>query len=640
MKKIKIFFLLILFLFFFNNYSFADYISDESTIGETKLKERMFSQTYRVTEDGVDGVKFETKSDKTFIGSVKDNHYDIGNGFCQGKISFEVFYHGVGSLYNLADSAIATGHHFYNNNTDDFYYSTCGSDWLVWGNKEVEWKTLEEGGCPNDDCSIYESIKRYPPELGDFNGSRKFEVLKCYQNIKDCDGVIAAGKCKGEGTACKPFDGGEFFNINDKVYREKIYDGEEYANYNCKDPRAEALRYDVNINKDSPPQLYYMKGYNKGNYACERFLGVRCKDKDKFDEAFDCCMKAQESVCIQKDYGVLGHIFCSIDNINTNNCRLDGTEFRINDSDNEDSSEYCVSSYNLCPYNFNLEYGVSGEEDEYRYGKKPKDEDLLEKCQNGSDDERCFDIDALYYDECEENGESISSCYNTLRNFYQVNRHCVLVEKRKKIKSNLPRSPYFDKSCLNGVGSSHYTDGYKSYNGYERASETYNKSFAAPAVECFVETFRNFIFNKAGYTSCFTTGEEPDADEICESGKYNFKKGEKLSVENGYDRPLSNLLDAIDEIILVVVALMITLYGYSVLINGGNMGDSNAIISMIIKIVFVLSFTFGTFWHDFLYSFTFSVSDTFFNLVAKIGFESIVDTNGNFVKDDGCYLAI
>ena len=183
-----------------------------------------------------------------------------------------------------------------------YVLTVCGSDWLTWGNQEVVKEIEKNGGCGAEAnaCDKYTEIRDYYPELGAFNGSYKYEVLKCLNNKNDCANI----QCKNKkGNTCIPFgnDIGNF-TINDKIYRENLYDGEEIAVGDCKDPRPEALKYDVNANLESgqsPRQLYYFRGLKSANYACDRFLFYRKNVGDKFDEAYNCCKEASKNICIK-----------------------------------------------------------------------------------------------------------------------------------------------------------------------------------------------------------------------------------------------------------------------------------------------------------------------------------------------------
>lgn len=627
---VRIFLLSFLIIYNFINISFA--------------KEYFYDQTYTITYDEENGVKFETKPNKTALIYRKteenqgksDYTWDWHNGYCVASIPA----FGISGSANYSKAQ----NNYYDSNYQDNIYKLCGSGWLTWGNHEVKRAIEQNGGCGNNNCSEYQNIKEYYPELDAFYGSKKHAVLQCVYNVNNCEEAIKFEMCtKGENDhTCVPIDGGKTFNINDEIYRENLYDGEEIVNPNCPDPRPEALEYDIFRNRTDGKvyQTYYMRGYEAGNYACDRFLLHRKKVGDEFDEAYKCCKKAEKSVCIYRYERSALSTFCSIDS--TAPCKIGELEFIIykgTDENGRDLPKYCAKTYNLCPYNFTIESGMEISDVFTRVIDATSQED----CEKKDDIENCN----IKYsqDDCTEGNKIYENCLGNIKNFYQYNRHCVLVqtEDTSAMILNENYAPFLDKSCLNSVGSSHNidVDSTKVYNGYERLKTKY--IFSANVVECFTETLKNFLFNRAGHTRCIDTSEIPGDDETCESGEI-YVKGKVISDfstpsdEEKFNYPLKSLIIAIRSIVYTFILFAITLYGYNILLKGGKIGDRREIVMFLIKIVIIISLSVNKFWYDHIFTFAYGVSDMFFNAVAKITFNTDIDINGNFIKDDGCYF--
>lgn len=607
----------------FKNDSLKDYILD------TKYNIEYDQQSH--------SAKFSSALKKNSLIIAYDHFFNASNPICYFSVAALITpWAGANETYEFVK---ANNRYMYGEEGKRKYVLTvCGSDWLTWGNQEVVEEIEKNGGCGEDnDCGKYTEIRDYYPELGAFNGSYKYEVLKCLNNKNDCANIQCKNK---EGNTCIPFgnDMGNF-TINDKIYRENLYDGEEIAVGNCKDPRPEALKYDVNTNLESgqlPTQLYYFRGLKSANYACDRFLFHRKKVGDEFDEAYNCCKEASKNICIKHNQKNM-FVLCS-PKTNSQICAIDDIILLIKETIDESDKTvyYCASTYNLCPYNFNIE---SGTEQADIFQRTIKNKDDYNECLNSSQETYCkFDFE----DDCMENETVHKTCYSKIKNFSQYRRHCTIIEDEKYDELILKNSysPFLDKACINFVGSSHNTYGYASYSGYRRSPLLYKFSLSAPAVECFIETMKNFLFNRVGHTNCEDAELMPDENEECSDGNYKYKIGHDINEYDNTDheRPLNKLIKFIHDSVMVAASLMITLYGYNVLFKGGKLGGRGDLIIMMLKIAVVVTLINSTFWYDMLFNFTYSLSETFSNAVSKIGFETTVDQNGNFIKDDGCFF--
>ncbi len=613
------------------------YSNISDTFADLNLS-RPLEQVYEVTEDGSDGLKFSSSfkiigynwvSGEPIIFEKDNSKWEMDNGYCWWNQSFGGF--DFKDKFSISQSVLLN-------------FKICGANWLTYGNEQAINDYNKAGGCEAGNCSAFANIKKYYPTRGAFNGSYKFEVNKCVRNINDCDGVVALERCqKGNNdNTCQPVDGGNYFTQNDRVFRENMYDGEEIINYACIDPRPEAKNYDIFRGEEQAYQTYYMRGYDYGNYLCERYLEKRSKTGDAFDIAYQCCLKAQQSVCIYKNEKNNLATFCSIYD---NECKVDDIKFKVFknftvDSEVENTNRYCIKTYNLCPDNVNVEGGSDYATSVF---ERIPNEDSMKACQDSGDYANC----EIQYDkdDCNDNGVVYPLCEGKNKNFFQYNRHCTQVSNNniEFIYANT-YSPYLDKACLNLVGNSHNTTGYASYSAYNRAVDLYPKTIFAPAVECVVETMKNLLLNKAGHTRCKVISETPNHMNECESGEI-FKAGQEFDTNivssdgvDSYKHPLQDIIRYTKNITYMFIAFAISLYGYNVLIKGGALGSRYDIVMLIVKISFIVALTVNTSWYNLIFKFTYALNDLLFSTVSKIGFETLVDEHGNLVRDDGCYF--
>ncbi len=167
--------------------------------------------------------------------------------------------------------------------------SLCGDDWLTYGDNELMEELDDSGEFASTNDIDVEYIKKYFPAKGDFFGSYKYDLLNCFQR-KDKD---TCNKLLGGGiTTTDLID--EYTTLTKKQYREYVYDGKEYAYSGCEDPRPERQYYS-GVN-DAKSQLYYFKGSEAANFACDRFLS---RTTEEYREAYRCCIEAsQKLICI------------------------------------------------------------------------------------------------------------------------------------------------------------------------------------------------------------------------------------------------------------------------------------------------------------------------------------------------------
>jgi type IV secretory pathway VirB6-like protein len=546
----------------------------------------------------------------------------------------------------------------------------CGADWLVWGSSSY--------GSEVD----LSNIKKYYPNFGSYKGSWRWIAEKCVKNTGACrvwcseqhdetckiyNGEDSNDCLKGDRPCYLFIDwlskGGTprtTLDMRDKLFREYYYGGEEIRGVSCLDPRAEAVEYDVN-DKDNvydfvssgnnnwdngdgkknrfaegidgnsyPRQLYYFKGTETPNYACDRFLlGLpdQYKNLDINDNShpYTCCMNESKSkVCVRDNLNTIGAgydgtgtstsvKFCDINDVL---CTLNGIILQVQKTSGD---KYCVNTWSLCPFNFNLQKGS---------------EKILnfEIVKNGND----------YEDECVEKEkdstkETVFPCKGRPKNFYQLDRHCVYIAPAPSMPDEAQSySPYFDKSCINLVGSSHNSYGYKAYKGYMKATSMYSSTFSAPLVECFTETIKNLLNNKAGHTRCNDENEIPSDEESCVSGTF-FIKGENFDETKTFESATSRLMKLIRALVLDAMAIMLMLYGLQILTNMGKF-EMKELYIMMIKLVVVAGFTYDIFWSKQLFQLVFTFTDWVNSMVIRTSINTDIDGENNLIRDDGCYF--
>lgn len=349
----------------------------------------------------------------------------------------------------------------------------------------------------------------------------------------------------------------------------------------------------------------------------------------------------------------------------------DNVSFKIKRSDQSITGEYekyCVETYNLCPYNFPILGGteevgqdfmsttqndipISYKDGVYVEDYGSNNTNVISKLSTMDNELNCEvrgDETSGFIKECGGNciekiqgdrvGEyeiKILPCYNKPSNFCQIDRHCVYIKKFEPSEVNI-NSPYVSTACINGVGSSHnFTNYSRNYGGAT------TRVFTAPFVECFVETFKNMLFNKAGHTKCLITGEKPDLNNDCLSGE-EYKEGENLEKYN-IDGPFKKLQESLMEIVKIILAIAIVLYGFKIIIKNNSGINVEDITHFILTSIFVIYFTMTTSWKEPVFNAVYGTSNYIVNLSSKIiRFDRVSSTMYDSIYKNpnyqGCYF--
>ena len=423
----------------------------------------------------------------------------------------------------------------------------------------------------------------------------------------------------------------ELISTDNKYYREYMYGGVEVEdNPNsgevCYDPYT--IRNDENsISSTNPltstskysPQKYYMKGFEEGNYNCQKYNitgndpltneAMTAERKADFQRAYNCCVnRAQSFVCIN----FRGKkTFCQAGS----NCSLTAGEVTSSEGFGavtfsaksvDRNSKICVETYSLCPYNFAISGG--SEVCEYFKDSPNLDRRML-------DEGNCDGRSEVRNNDCELNKRA-GKC----KNYCQYMTHCVKTSNYH-MRNPATASPYFSEACINFVGDSRNSMAYGS--GIFAGSM---RHLSAPIVQCFKETIENVFHNKAGHSRCIQDRVEGGIDMTgsCESG-FAYKKGDQVKEESFFE----TIQQTLNYSIRVGLGLAIMFYGMKILSASGEIKRKDMML-FIVKLAIVMYFATGTAWKDTFFDGIYQTSNFLSDLVFKIQVSDIEE------KRDGC----
>jgi len=442
-----------------------------------------------------------------------------------------------------------------------------------------------------------------------------------------------------------------------RAYREWYYGGverEDVSDDACPDV---TRRYNSSsdTNKVSyrgnnyPSQKYYMRGTEPGNYSCERF-NYRFNKNDPLDGkdphealsalriqdyeyAHKCCIKkSQSTVCIERKFCKTGGYLSACLDVNKtvehkfckggSRCTIGplSTRAEYSASFEDNNRMICVSSYNMCPYNFNIG-GGSTECDYFKDGKGDggsfeavSPEDIA--------NQDCDGKSAIRDANCQLNNKA-GKC----KNYCQHLNHCVIIAGNDYIYESNISSPYFSSACLNFVGDSLNMYSYGKGVGNGDVSITgAQKHFTAPIAQCVRETLENVFYNHAGHTKCGMTGEFPDKQGKCFTDLYVYKKGENIGSSRSF---FSYVQENLKSAIKMVLTISIMMQGLKILLTGAPLKQTE-LTMYVVKLGLVLFFATGNAWQGFFFDGVYNASATFSTIVMN------VKTMPNPDQRDGC----
>ncbi len=425
-----------------------------------------------------------------------------------------------------------------------------------------------------------------------------------------------------------------------KEYREYFYGGVEVddnaiGSAACLDPyrprsASTAGSSAVDRTQSYHKQRYYMKGYEEGNFNCQKYRITNSIDpltgapltaerRDDFNNAYECCLnRSANYVCINYKGN---RKFCRADSqctisINTESAEAatstssSGINFVTFQTKSRDrGSKICVETYSLCPYNFYVRGGATICD---YYKDTGVTQEMVDSGQCGSSSSPASEVRDS---DCEFNNRA-GKC----KNYCQYMTHCA---KTSNISTHAftSASPYMSEACINFSGDSRNRVTYGS--GFLHGTM---RHFSAPIVQCFKETLENVFYNKAGHNRCINTDEDVgiDISGVCPSG-FSYEKGQSVASESFFEKFQRTLTTAIK----VALTLVIAFYGFKILLGAGEVKKKD-LMMLIVKIALVMYFATGNAWKDTFFDGVYSASTFFAELVFKV--QSPSDEN----KRDGC----
>ncbi|MDA9231132.1 type IV secretion system protein [Rickettsiales bacterium] len=371
-----------------------------------------------------------------------------------------------------------------------------------------------------------------------------------------------------------------------KGVREWLYQGIERESKECTD-------------KDGNPLKYYYRGFLPASNNCKQYLD----NDDK--NAYDCCLKDKEKICIEKTDSsgtYLAHGFCEAENgICTpgfKTSQILPRRFNIEKLSGYGGSVLCASTYDLCPYNFNVGGGT------YNCALK------TENCDPSSDS----------YD------KSNNQC-NKCLNYCQMFEHCVTIDTNNAVYQSEISSPYFSDACINMKGDAKMSAEFvhDSLTGTSLSnSEAQTMNFSAPISQCVKETLENVFFGRAGHTKC--NHGIVNSDGNCQDSITIYRKGDEIQGGSFFSKIQTNLAD----FVRLALIFSITFIGFKVMIGDKKVLSKPELISYVVKMGLILYFATGQGWQsgffDGVYNASSSIAEIFNNLTS----------NSDKSKRDGC----
>lgn len=376
--------------------------------------------------------------------------------------------------------------------------------------------------------------------------------------------------------------------LDSKPYREYVYQGREYEDSSCLDP-------------EGSPQKYYFKGKHEANFACERFVYNGVGEYSKYKQALTCCKEREKKYTCLTD-GV-NYKFCKVGE----GCEFSDLDFEIYRSQKQ-AAKICarVKPRSVYPFGFNIAGGS-------------------EECIEFSTEEK-------------ESGNNRNECKNS----YQLDRHCVVSSVKYYRELNFP-SLYLDKSCGDFISNTLYTPNYQSKEDLinNNMIDLQSNSLSAPIVQCLKESLQNMLQNKVGYSLCTKVDDKGNdvfvySDEsVCPEGFIlRYSKGSKADsslVDSQYRKTsiISQIQNLMRNIVILILYLSVTLYGYNILKAGGKI-DKNNLMIYVFKIAVVAYIVFSSAWIDTFIVQIYNASSTIARIVP-----SISESDKEY-KRDGC----
>lgn len=259
--------------------------------------------------------------------------------------------------------------------------SLCGDNWFTYGGNELE-RVIGGRSILKEVKNAWDNFIRTDfPIKGIFLGSYQYKLNECFleRNIMFCRNLFNDQSLTSN-------DINNRFDLKYKQYREFFYGGVEYSYSGCKDPRITRKTYLSTNNFDS--QLYYFRGNEAANFACERFLENGSKE---YREAYECCLEAsQKLICISDNKQKI-HTMCDKD-LPDGKCAIFG-DYDIDENVTLSNEDYCSNLKNNLKENSSE---ICSQEDDNNTN--------FPNNNNTNIINSCSEIDEYYSQVCDENG--------------------------------------------------------------------------------------------------------------------------------------------------------------------------------------------------------------------------------------------
>ena len=445
-------------------------------------------------------------------------------------------------------------------------------------------------------------------------------------------------------------------------------------------------------------QKYYYRGTASPKFNCKKYLDTpkgimvgstwkswsqideseKANAKQIYKDAYGCCIRRKSgSICVEYNYDSefqdgdefekyeAGDYYVKQDNTLTNEnyriCSAEDTcsfgrvdtamalplefdsEYMTTDDKNIDgggNTLLCAYTTSLCPFDHNIGGGTK------TCDTAIYDPEDLKKGGSGSCKSNEFiDIEAEDKNEPCLDKKFAGKC----KNYCQMLKHCVVVDRSNDYSHLLINSPYLHDACFNFKGDSQFNNLSSRWDVEFRPKEI--TRLTSPIAQCLRETFRNVFTNKAGHTKC-TAENASENQGFCPPGGYQWRKGDDLSNtvnEDGqkiYFSFFEFLQRSLYNIIQAFLIVYVMIFGIKIMMAEKTIPREQIIITCL-KIGIVVFFATGEAWQNFFFDGIYSAATIFGNIIIDLelsnlrmeGVEVTSNIDDNVVKQhQKCYF--
>lgn len=222
------------------------------------------------------------------------------------------------------------------------------------------------------------------------------------------------------------------------------------------------------------------------------------------------------------------------------------------------------------------------------------------------------------------------------KNYCQMLKHCVTVDKRADYSQLLINSPYLDNSCFDFKGVSQFNGLSSRWDIDFKPAEI--TRLTSPIAQCFRETFKNIFLNQAGHTKCIA-GYRNETGGLCPDNEYRWRKGDALGGMKNDDGQavyfsfFEFLQKSLHSIIQSFLILYVMIFGLKVIMSE-KIIPRGEIIMTCLKIGVVMFFATGTAWQNFFFDGLYYISTTFGNMIINLELSDLVMEGNKIIETD------